>query len=122
MSNCKVRRISEAIDAPIDRESLHEPDAGECSALWLAVLNRAVLDALGLGGQDADEYGSLRWVMMMDNDFRWVCLMAGVEPEWVIRKFWDQYREVQREFRNSGTVRARNERRVRDLVRFGIQG
>ena len=48
-------------------------------ALWLAFLDRARLDLAGSGKTALDAW---RW---LDHaDFRQVCELAGVEPEWAL--------------------------------------
>lgn len=70
-------------------------DASQCRALWLAVLDRAILDATGRvtalagnsSGKEAREYTIRQAVNWFGSaDFRTVCELAGVGPKWVLVK------------------------------------
>jgi hypothetical protein len=56
-------------------------EAGRMRGLWAFVLGQALQDA---SGPDREARG---WPCLSNRDFREVCHMAGLDPEYVLRKF-----------------------------------
>ena len=66
-----------------------------CRALWCAVIRQALQEALGQDAADTNKYPPARlagrraaqgWFRPGNADFRAVCLLAGVDPDWVAEK------------------------------------
>lgn len=64
-----------------------ETDCSGEVALWLAVIQQAILDAtrntLWHSCEDLARDASHRWLMLHSRDFLEVCAMAGLDPDYV---------------------------------------
>jgi len=63
--------------------------------LWIAVLSRAVEDALRTGEYDQDltRHSARYWFKSYSTDFRLVCELAGRNPRYVREKMLKQIRK-----------------------------
>lgn len=59
------------------------------TALWIAVITQAMMDALSRANNTEAKYQkteALRWLTENSKDFTQVCSYAGLDPDWVRRK------------------------------------
>lgn len=87
---------------PLPRKFLcNDPTAESCRALWVAVLEVSIDDALQEKFWSIQHRDSpievLRWIQDGGRHFRFVCDLAGVSPEWVQRKVNERITEGPRE-------------------------
>ncbi len=58
-----------------------------CKVLWVAVLERAVMDAF-FPTDHKESAEALKWIDKENEDFQMVCRFAGLEPEFVYEKLY----------------------------------
>lgn len=66
----------------------HNPVRGE-TALWVAVITQAMMDALSRARNSEAQYEkheAIHWLTSNSRDFTTVCLFAGMDPDYVRRK------------------------------------
>lgn len=85
-----------------------DDDAGPCVALWRAVINRAMEDAVLKDPRSMDCKTARSWFEHADLSFRLVCELADIRPEYVIRRFHERLKTPQR--RRKRSIDKRNSR------------
>ena len=73
-------------DLTADRAAPHCPER----ALWLAVIERAISDALvtryGFNTPEPQAQAARAWFSLLNPDFCEVCRLADVNPEYILRR------------------------------------
>ncbi len=89
LSNLKPAKKHRVSIKPHDWAMGNLPTASSDKALWIAVISRAMLDAISTANDAEQRYHrqeAIAWLTGGGMDFHMVCLMAGMEPSEIRRK------------------------------------
>jgi len=70
---------------------MNQKRASVHSAIWLAVIEQSLLDAVGLCGKECtlvSQINAVRWFIEGGDDFKAVCDLACVEPDGIRKIAW----------------------------------
>ncbi|QOZ26168.1 hypothetical protein [Bradyrhizobium sp. CCBAU 51753] len=56
---------------------------GACKALWLALIERMIMDACGISCTELEHQQALSWLFKPNRGFSEACALAGLEPSYV---------------------------------------